>query len=228
MTAEPDTDSRPPPSKLWLLVPPLVLAGTDIVITLLGQRDIYWQGAFSLGDEASPPFAWLIQQHPIWFIAGTHACLAVFCAIILLLPRRGAMLASAAVTLGHAWGASTWLAWHIGPAYSYWTSLAIIILSAVMLVTVWERSCRGAAAPVAGRRTYLAALAAILTADPDAPHRYVFLAALFNRGAFKKISKVSVSFCAFRRFDLMAEGDKLLVQLEHLFSRDRRQVKYRF
>ncbi|MCH8969161.1 MAG: hypothetical protein IIA66_08595, partial [Planctomycetes bacterium] len=117
---------------VWLCVAPFALCMLDQGITLVGQSSAYWAGDYSVAIEGNPWFQWLLQQHPLAFEAGIFAWVAVFCGLILVLPRRVAMTISVAIVLGHAWGASTWIFWKI--PHGYWLVLALYLLSAIAIV----------------------------------------------------------------------------------------------
>jgi hypothetical protein len=81
--------------------------------------------------EVSPTFRHLLQTHPAAFVAGSLAWAAVFVAGILLLPDTLALIASLAVTFGHAVGAATWLLFHFH--FGYQAGNGLFLLAAVAL-----------------------------------------------------------------------------------------------
>lgn len=123
--------------KVWLCVPPFVLCMLDQGITLYGQGPEYWRGNRSVAAEGNPWFYWLLLQHPLAFEAGILAWVAVFCVVILALPRRAAMTLSIAIVIGHTWGTATWLC-YLFPL-GYWFALALFLASAIVIVATWER-----------------------------------------------------------------------------------------
>ena len=127
-------------SRLWLCVPPIVLCMVDQLLTLGGQPESYWRGQYDHANEASPPFYWLLRQHPLAFEAGIAAWILLFCLAILVLPRRLAMTLSIAILIGHTWGAASWLTMR-GP-YGYWLSIALFGAAALTITLSWERYSR--------------------------------------------------------------------------------------
>ena len=123
--------------RVWLCVPPFALCVLDQTITLVGQPAAYWGGDYSLAHEGNPWFHWLLQQHPLAFEAGILAWITLFSSLIIFLPQRVAMTISIAIVLGHAWGASTWIYWRI--PNGYWFVLALYLVSASLIVAVWEK-----------------------------------------------------------------------------------------
>ena len=123
--------------KLWLCVPPLALCLIDQTITLAGQSRAYWAGLRSNAVEDNPFFRWLLQQHPLAFEAGIVVWILLFCSIILLLPRLGAMVVSVAIVLGHTWGTASWLCWKV--RHGYWIMLGMFLASAILIVWTWEK-----------------------------------------------------------------------------------------
>ncbi len=124
-------------AKIWLCVPPFALCTLDQGITLHGQAPEYWAGNRSTAIEGNPWFLWLLQQHPLAFEAGILAWICVFSLVILAFPRRAAMTVSVAIVLGHTWGAATWICRQL--PFGYWITLALFLVSAVMIVATWER-----------------------------------------------------------------------------------------
>lgn len=123
--------------RVWLCVAPVALCMLDQGITLVGQSSAYWAGDYSVASEGNPWFQWLLQQHPLAFEAGIFTWVAIFCGLIMVLPRRVAMTISVAIVLGHAWGASTWIYWKI--PHGYWLVLILYLLSAIAIVATWEK-----------------------------------------------------------------------------------------
>jgi hypothetical protein len=95
--------------RLWLCLPPVLLALLDGALTLAGQPAQYWSGDFAARRELNPFFDFLLAWHPGAFLAG----LAVWCLgigiVILFAPWRVSFLAALLFTLGHACGAGSWI-----------------------------------------------------------------------------------------------------------------------
>lgn len=101
---------------LGLCLPPLALGLVDGSLTLLGQSSFYWENHLAV-NEANPLFAGLLQVHPVAFLAGAVAWLAMLCAMILVLPRLAALILSIALTFGHTIGSGNWLFDHFELGY---------------------------------------------------------------------------------------------------------------
>jgi len=109
----------------------------DQGITLFGQAPNYWKGDYSVAVEGNPWFYWLLLQHPLAFEARIVAWVGVFSFVIFTLPRRAAMTISIAIVLGHTWGAATWICYSL--PFGYWVTLALFLVSAIIIVATWER-----------------------------------------------------------------------------------------
>lgn len=101
---------------LGLCVPPLVLGLVDGSLTLVGQSSFYWENYLAV-NEANPIFASLLQVHPVAFLAGAVAWLAMLCTMIVLLPQLAALILSIAITFGHTIGSGNWLFGHFELGY---------------------------------------------------------------------------------------------------------------
>ncbi len=130
---------RFPKRRLWLCVAPAVFTLLDQTLTLAGQAPEYWAGNFAYVNEGSPHGHWALAQHPLVFELGILLWVALFGAAIVLLPRLPALIVSLAVTMGHAWGASTWL----GDFLGYWGCIALFFAAAALVVFTWEKGHYG-------------------------------------------------------------------------------------
>jgi hypothetical protein len=106
-----------------LCLPPILVWSFDCTLTLCGQSEAYWSGArtrhtdgitslHSYGssvNEVSPTSRYLLALHPLADVAGTVLAMLVLCSLIMLLPGTLALVTCLAATLGHTWGATTWL-----------------------------------------------------------------------------------------------------------------------
>jgi hypothetical protein len=95
----------------------------DCTLTLCGQSDAYWAGSLAQDtdgvdalhsyparvNEVNPTSHFLLAWHPLAYIAGTVLEMLILCSLIVLLPSLLALMTCLAATLGHTWGASTWL-----------------------------------------------------------------------------------------------------------------------
>lgn len=122
--------------RLWLCLAPVALCTLDQLLTLAGQAPEYWAEGYRLPNEASPQGYWTLQQHPLLFELGILLWMALFCAAILLLPRKLSRIVSLAVVIGHAWGACTWLDNYLG----YWGCIALAVVAAAATVLTWEKA----------------------------------------------------------------------------------------
>jgi hypothetical protein len=122
--------------KLWLCVPPVLLALVDHWLTLRFQPKEYWAGDYAAAQEANPHAAWLMQQHPLLNEVGFAVYLTLVCALILKLPRRFSLMLSLGMTIGHTWGATTWLPDRV--SHDYWLSVALCALAGIVVVLTWD------------------------------------------------------------------------------------------
>jgi hypothetical protein len=122
--------------KLLLCVPPVALCALDQTITLVGQSSQYWAGRYHYANEGNPLFCWLLQRHPLAFEAGIAVWILLFGGLIVLLPRRAAMVVSIAIVLGHSWGTATWLSWKM--PHGYWLAIGLFLASAILIVWTWD------------------------------------------------------------------------------------------
>ena len=68
--------------RLWLCLPPWAACTLDQLLTLWGQPTHYWDVSYDYALEASPPFNWLLRQHPLAFEAGIAAWVLLFTAVM--------------------------------------------------------------------------------------------------------------------------------------------------
>ena len=127
-----------------LCLPSAAAASLDAVLTLRGQSAEYWAGNYARVNELSPTFHHLLAYHPLAFVAGILAWLLIFGTIILLLPRMLALAMSLAVTIGHTWGATTWLLHRFHYGYQACEALFVLtaLVSAVGIERIWARKPR--------------------------------------------------------------------------------------
>jgi hypothetical protein len=118
---------------LGLSLPPVVFCAIDAVVTLVGQSAAYWAGQYHFVMEGSPTPYHLLQIHPLAFVLGILAWMAMFSAVILLLPDFLALVVSIVVTFGHTAGAATWVWWRF--AYGYQWCLGLFLAASVILGT---------------------------------------------------------------------------------------------
>ncbi len=108
---------------LGLCLPAVLVWSVDCTLTLCGQSERYWAGSVARStdgiaslhnysasvNEVGPTSRYLLTVHPLAYVAGTVLAMLVLCALILLLPASLALMTCLAATLGHTWGATTWL-----------------------------------------------------------------------------------------------------------------------
>jgi hypothetical protein len=132
------------PRRLWLALAPLLVCIADQVVTLSGQTAEYWAGDYSAPHEGSPQGYWLLQQHPLAYIAAAAGYMLTFTIVILLLPRLLAQTLAVGLVLGHAWGTASWLytRWP-GTSIGYWMVIGLYTVAAMLIVAGIEMSQRG-------------------------------------------------------------------------------------
>jgi hypothetical protein len=144
--------------KLWLCMPATVLFLIDHTATLWFQPVQYWRGNYAEAQENCPPYLWLLQQHPLAGGAGAVGYVLAFWSLIVMLPWRLALLCSLALTLGHTWGAGTWIAYNV--PLGYWLTIGLCLFAAFLVVFAGERAgvIRFGPEPVAERPSFDASL----------------------------------------------------------------------
>jgi hypothetical protein len=109
----------------------------DQSVTLIGQPPGYWHGQYQLALEGSPPFRWLLTQHPLAFEAGIAVWIALFSAVMLLSPRWLAMAISIAIVIGHTWGTATWLFFRF--SQGYWLCILLFFASGIVASLCYQQ-----------------------------------------------------------------------------------------
>jgi len=131
--------------KLWLCVPPTLLGSVDHAVTLWFQPEAYWAGDYSQAREANALLEGLMHHHPLVFEAGVAVWLVGLWTLLLVLPRLPSVMLCTCVTIGHTWGASSWLgdvreACDLSDGHLYWLTVALCILSGIVLTVAVEAS----------------------------------------------------------------------------------------
>lgn len=93
----------------WMTMPVLACVA-DVGMTLHGQPDRYWSGAYSLASDANPAARLLLSIHPMLFVAAGMVTSAIVVAVVWRAPRPVGVFVSLGVTLGHAVAAGGWMA----------------------------------------------------------------------------------------------------------------------
>lgn len=87
---------------------PVLLCLLDMILTLCGQSNHYWNGEFRDVVEASPLFAYCLAIHPGLFVTAAFVWIGVFVLLVRKLPSKIGRIVSVAVALGHLIGALGW------------------------------------------------------------------------------------------------------------------------
>jgi hypothetical protein len=95
--------------RLRLLLPFLVLASTDVGLTLNGQSSAYWHGDYSAAREANPLAKPFLERGPAPFL-GFGLCWVALASLVFLTWRHplSGILAKLSAIL-HALGGAAWI-----------------------------------------------------------------------------------------------------------------------
>jgi hypothetical protein len=156
---------------IGLCLAPIIFCLLDNGLTVVGQDSRYWGGNYQLVNEGSPTFHHLLSIHPLAFVGGATAWIAIFVTIILLLPEAAAMVISAAVVLGHSVGAATWLLWHFRFGYQACNALFFVAAMAIVWSLRWTLK-----APLP--------LGPMLWPSLSSTFRWLLIVVLFSAGAY--------------------------------------------
>src|SRR5262249_48473896 len=91
---------------LGLCLAPVLVWSVDCTLTLCGQSEAYWAGIGTRhidGINALHNYGSSVNE-----VSPTSRML-LLCSLIMLLPGTLALVTCVAATLGHTWGATTWL-----------------------------------------------------------------------------------------------------------------------
>jgi hypothetical protein len=116
---------------LGLCLPPILFCMIDFTLTLVGQPAAYWEGNRSGIIEGSPTFHYLLTVHPAAFVVGVFVWIAIFVALLLLLPDTPALITSIAIVLGHTAGTAAWLRGKF--MFDYQIIVGLFLLTAVSI-----------------------------------------------------------------------------------------------
>lgn len=97
-----------PRQRALIALPACACSLIDSVSTLLAQPATYWSDP-ATGHENNPKFAWLLHAGPGWFIVGELVWCAVVVGVVTMLPGVLSLLVAVAVSIGHTYGALTWI-----------------------------------------------------------------------------------------------------------------------
>jgi hypothetical protein len=122
---------------LGLCLPPVLFCVLDFTLTLVFQPADYWQGDRTRLIEGSPTFHQLLSIHPAAFVAGVLVWIALFVALLLLLPDTPALITSIAIVFGHVAGTAAWLRGRFTFDYQLLVSLFVLAAVSVGLGVRW-------------------------------------------------------------------------------------------
>ena len=125
-----------PRNTVWLVLPPIAMCLLDFGLTLYGQSERYWAGEFHVVNEGSPSFAHYLSVHPLAFVAAGILWIAMFSALILLLPERLALTLVVAIVIGHMVGAASWLMYRFN---LYQACNVLILVTSWLIVFAFKR-----------------------------------------------------------------------------------------
>jgi hypothetical protein len=95
-------------NNLFILAPVLLVMILDLIFTMTGQPDYYWQNhAFT--NEGSPLGQIIMSANPVYFILFFVFYLVFVIVLVGLLPRPLNIMTGLGFLFGHIWGSSTWL-----------------------------------------------------------------------------------------------------------------------
>lgn len=109
--------------RLALCLPPVLVWSFDCALTLSGQSEADWVGSRAPDiegtaplhsyparvNEVNPASRSLLTWHPLAYIAETVLLMLMLCSLILFFPSSLALRTCLAATIGHTWGATTWI-----------------------------------------------------------------------------------------------------------------------
>jgi len=122
---------RPNP---WKYLSPVAFTCLDAGLTLFGQPTAYWLD-YSNAMEMAPQFSFLLQIHPLVFVAGIGAWILAYTLLIRFTPTWPSLVVSLTFTLGHAFGAATWLLYFYRLNY-FFLFLFFPLLAAIVILVV--------------------------------------------------------------------------------------------
>lgn len=126
-----------PRQRALIALPACAISLTDSVSTLLGQPATYWSDP-ATGYENNPMFAWLLHAGPGWFIVGELVWCAVIIGVVTALPGVLSLLVAVAVSIGHTYGALTWII-TVVPILGLYPVFAVFGVAPVMQTALYLR-----------------------------------------------------------------------------------------
>ena len=95
-------------SKFAVCVPIILVMCLDLVFTMAGQPDCYWED-YSLCHEASPIGKLLLSIDPMYFVASFVAYAILILVLVIKTPKLISSILAMSAFLGHAWGGASWV-----------------------------------------------------------------------------------------------------------------------
>ena len=92
----------------FILFPLLLVLLIDLIFTLVGQPEIYWQN-YNFYNEGSPLGIFFLSQHPGYFLLFYIFYVAVVLLVATNLKRPFNIVWAISFFLGHVWGSATWV-----------------------------------------------------------------------------------------------------------------------
>lgn len=135
------------PHRIGLCLAPLLPKILDMTLTLAGQCAAYWQGDYSQVAEANPLMRWVLEQHPLGFVAVSLAGMAFYASLLYWLPHKHGRLVAFIIIVVHAYGAASWLMIGLGD-YEYMGCLPLLVGTRWLLGWIWLNMGGQASAPV--------------------------------------------------------------------------------
>ena len=93
---------------IFVLFPLLLVLVIDLIFTLAGQPEIYWQN-YAFYNEGSPLGIFFLSQSPFYFILFFIFYIFFVLFIAANLKRPFNIIWTISFFLGHVWGSATWV-----------------------------------------------------------------------------------------------------------------------
>lgn len=115
---------------IGLIFPPSLFILLNYGFALVGQSKEYWRGDYSLANDLSPSFSWLLSIHPMAYVFAIFIWLVCLWISLLLLPQLLSQILSLTITIGYTAGAWSWLVYslHLAQIANLLFFLAAIII----------------------------------------------------------------------------------------------------
>ena len=95
--------------RIGLCLAPLLPKILDTTLTLAGQRAAYWRGDYSQVAEANPLMRWVLEQHPLGFVAVSLVGMVFYAWLLYWMPRDFGKLVAFIIIFVHTYGAVSWV-----------------------------------------------------------------------------------------------------------------------